>query len=179
MTQNGLNIYYVVSVTITKTDVFCKAVALTISGGSREVTCSFSKMLEKSFRSSSLLIQLLFKYFSRILPRFKVILFWLHFRFPREGFFRKSLFLPLHDSWTSYYTTTDEMRTRAIIVGFQIFKEFKVARIFNKNLGHDNYRIKYSPWGFDPNLAPEIYVSFYFPWNILSGYDNIFETKAW
>ena len=48
------------------------------------------------------------------------------------------------------------MRTRAIIVGFQIFKEFKVARIFNKNLGHDTYRIKYSPWGFDPNLAPEI-----------------------
>ena len=71
------------------------------------------------------------------------------------------------------------MRTRTIIVGFQIFKKFKVARIFNKNLGHDTYRIKYSPWGFDPNLAPEIYVSFCFPWNILSGYDNIFETQAW
>ena len=39
-----------------KTDLFYKTVALTISGESSEVSCSFSRTLEKSFRASSLLI---------------------------------------------------------------------------------------------------------------------------
>ena len=48
---------------VARTDVFWKTVVLTISGESREVTCSFSRMLEQSFLASSLLIQLLFRYF--------------------------------------------------------------------------------------------------------------------
>ena len=64
---------------------FAKKVVLNISGESREVAYSFSKMLEKSFWSSSLLVQLLFKYFSKILPR-------LHFRFPRTRTFQNTSF---------------------------------------------------------------------------------------
>ena len=37
------------------------------------------------------------------------------------------------------------MRARTIIVSFHIFKVFKVATIFNKNLGHDAYGVKQSP----------------------------------
>ena len=33
--------------------------------------------------------------------------------------------------------------------------------------------------GSDPGFAPEIYVSFRFPWNISGGFDNIFETETW
>ena len=43
--------------------MLCKAVVLTISGESREVTCIFNKMLEKSSVYFSGI-------FSRILPRF-------------------------------------------------------------------------------------------------------------
>ena len=75
--------------------MFSKKVVLTIPGESREVTCSFSIMLEKSFSSSSLL-QLLFRYFSRILPRLEVILFWLYFRFSKSTYFSELFFFPLH-----------------------------------------------------------------------------------
>ena len=70
----------------TKTEVviktcFCKKVVFSISGESWEGTCSFSIMLEKSIWSSSLLMQLLFRYFSKILLRFYVISFSLRFTF--------------------------------------------------------------------------------------------------
>ena len=39
-----------------KTDLFYKTVVLTISDESKEVSCSFSRTLEKSFGASSLLI---------------------------------------------------------------------------------------------------------------------------
>ena len=48
-------------------------VVLAISGESPEVTCSVSKTLEKSFWRSSLLIHLLFRCFSRFLPKFQDI----------------------------------------------------------------------------------------------------------
>ena len=41
----------------------CRTVVLTISYESREVTCTFRKMLEKFSWTSSLLMQLLFRYF--------------------------------------------------------------------------------------------------------------------
>ena len=55
--------------------MFCKTVVLTISGESKEVTCSFAEMLEKSFWNGSLLIQLLFRNFSfsRTLSRFSKV----------------------------------------------------------------------------------------------------------
>ena len=34
------------------------------------------------------------------------------------------------------------MRERGIIDAFHIFRVFKVARIFDKNFGHDGYGVK-------------------------------------
>ena len=70
--------------------MFCKTVVLTISDESREVTCSFSKMLEKSSWTSSLLMQLLFRHFLKILPT--RLLRLLHFRFPRAHIFQNTYF---------------------------------------------------------------------------------------
>ena len=85
LTQNGLIYEYIISIAKAllniKTEVFFKicfakhilmniCYVLSISGESREVTCSFSIILKKPFWSRSLLKQLLFRYFSRILPRF-------------------------------------------------------------------------------------------------------------
>ena len=63
------------------------------------------------------------------------------------------------------------MIARDIIVNFCIFGLLKFDWIFGKNLEHDTYRVKLSPWpstlqGFIPGLVPEIYVSFSFLWLI-------------
>ena len=78
--------------------MLCKTV-FTISGESREVTCSFSKMLEKSSWTSSILMQLLFKPF---FLGFCSVITWLGI--------------------TRYYVTTDLMRARGIIDTFHIFR---------------------------------------------------------
>ena len=64
---------------------------------------------------------------------FKVLLL-LQFRFPRACIF-------LH-GWPKYYTTAYQMRDGGIIDTFNIFRVFKVARIFDKNLEHDAYVVK-------------------------------------
>ena len=89
MTQDGLNILVIIS----HQDIFCKTVAFTVFCESREVTCSFKKMLENFFWTSSLLIQLLFRYFFKDLSRFTFkLLPLLHFRFPRACIFQNTSF---------------------------------------------------------------------------------------
>ena len=73
-------------------DIFCETVVLTISCESREVTCSFRKMLEKFFWTSSLLIQLLFRYFLQGFYLDSKLLLLLHFRFPRACIFQNTSF---------------------------------------------------------------------------------------
>ena len=58
------------------------------------------------------------------------------------------------------------MTAHNIIVTFCIFSLLKYDMIFGKNLEHDTYGVKWSPWpvlcrGFVPDLALEIYVSFH------------------
>ena len=72
-------------------DVFCKTVFLTISCKSREVTCSFRKMLGKFFRTGSLLLVTFQVFFQGLYLEFKVLLL-LHFRFPRACIFQNTSF---------------------------------------------------------------------------------------
>ena len=70
--------------------MLCKTV-FTISGESREVTFSCSKMLEKSSWTSSFLMQLLFRSFFSRIPLSRLLLL-LHFRFPRPQIFQNTYF---------------------------------------------------------------------------------------
>ena len=59
------------------------------------------------------------------------------------------------------------MIARNIIVSFCILSLLKYDRIFGKNLEHDTYGVKQSPWpsplqGSVRGLVPEIYVSFFY-----------------
>ena len=58
-----------------------------------------------------------------------------------------------------------------IFVSSCMFSQLKYDRILGKNLGHDTYGVKSSPWlstlqGSDPGLAPKTYISFQFEWSI-------------
>ena len=82
---------------IQKTEVaikmyFCKTVVLSIYCESKEVTWNFRKMLEKIFWASSLLIQLLFRYFLQGFYLDSKLLLLLHFRFPRACIFQNIFF---------------------------------------------------------------------------------------
>ena len=103
--------------------MICKTIVFTISGESRKVTCSFSKMLEK-------------------LSRFSVNTF-ITFQISMSSYFSEHLFFsPLHGGWPRYNTSNYQMRARGIIDTFYILEVFKVARIFDKNFGHDDYGVK-------------------------------------
>ena len=142
--------------------MFCKKVVLTISGESLEVTWSFSIMLKKSFWSSSLLIQLLFRYYSSIL-------LWLHFRFPRALIFQNISFShPFMVAGLGITRTLTRWETVVLLIRFTFLGCFKVSRILDKHVGHDAYGIKQNLWsntlrGSVPGLAPEIYVTFHVP----------------
>ena len=117
--------------------MFCKKV-LTVSGESREVTCSFSIIHEKSFWISSLL----YSYFSGIFQGFyldfKLYCFDYILDFQENDFSKDLFFSPLHGGWPWYYTTADQKRDRGIIDSFP----FKVARIFDKKFEHNAYGVK-------------------------------------
>ena len=80
-------------------------------------------------------------FFQEFYQDFK-FLFLLNFRFPRARIFHNIFFSSLHGSWLKYYTTTDQIGARGIIDTFHMFRVFKFARIFDKNVGHDAHQVK-------------------------------------
>ena len=90
----------------------------------------------KQFTFNTVIFWVFFKDFTQILSDIILIPFQIS---KSTYFLEHHFFSSLHGGSFWYYTTTDQMRDHGIIGTFRIFK---VARIFDKNFGHDAYGVK-------------------------------------
>ena len=110
--------------------MFCKTVVLTISGESREVTCSFRRMLEKSFKFTfnAVTFQI---FFQRFYLDFK-LLHLLRFRFPRALIFQNTSFS--HPFTVAGRGFTRQLTSWELVVLLNFFAFLRCLRLLESSL---------------------------------------------